>query len=208
MVETEPHGHPAPPEGRVALPLGPELWERAFLVAPLVLVTTKEGEAWDVAPKHMAMPLGWDGHFCFACTPEHATHRNVQAHPWFTVSVLGPEQVLTSSLAAGARAPDGSKPSLAAVPTEPALAVDGRTVVGSPLTLELELDRVIDGFGRASLIVGRIVAASTLPDARRDAETDDADLLHRLGALVYLHPGRFAVARETHGFPYPVDFSR
>jgi flavin reductase (DIM6/NTAB) family NADH-FMN oxidoreductase RutF len=156
----------------------------------------------------MAMPLGWEGHYCFACTPEHATHRNVQAHPWFTVSSVGPDQVLTSSLAAGARAPDGTKPSLAGVQTEPALVVDGRTVVGSPLTLELELDRVIDGFGRASLIVGRVVAASTLRGVRRDAETDDADLLQRLGALAYLHPGRFAVVRETHGFPYPVDFGR
>jgi flavin reductase (DIM6/NTAB) family NADH-FMN oxidoreductase RutF len=193
---------------RVSLPLGGEVWESAFLVAPLVLVTTKEGDGWDVAPKHMAMPLGWEGHYCFACTPEHATHRNVRAHPWFTVSVLGADQVLASSLAAGARAPDGSKPSLEGVATEPALVVDGRTVVGCPLALELELDRVIDGFGRASLIVGRVVAASALREARRRTEVDDADLLHHLGALAYLHPGRFAVVRETHGFPYPVDFSR
>jgi flavin reductase (DIM6/NTAB) family NADH-FMN oxidoreductase RutF len=207
MADAPTRDEPTPGD-RVALPLAGDLWESAFLVAPLVLVTTKEGDGWDVAPKHMAMPLGWEGHYCFACTPEHATHRNVQAHPWFTVSVLGPDQVVTSSLAAGARTADGSKPSLAAVETEPALVVDGRTVIGSPLVLELELDRVVDGFGRASLIVGRVVAATALRDARRRADADDADLLHRLGVVAYLHPGRFAVVRETHGFPYPVDFSR
>jgi flavin reductase (DIM6/NTAB) family NADH-FMN oxidoreductase RutF len=197
--------HDAP---RVDLPLGADLWERAFAVAPLVLVTTKEGDGWDVAPKHMVMPLGWDGHYCFACTPAHATYRNVQEHPWYTISLLGPEQVLPTALAAGGRAPDGTKPSLAAVETAPASAIDGRIVAGSPLTLELELVRVVDGFGRASLIVGRVVAASARPDAVRAAEVDDADLVQQVGLLAYVHPGRFAVVRETHGFPLPVDFHR
>ena len=53
----------------VELPVGPELWERVFQVAPLVLIGTKEGEGWDFAPKHMAMPLGWEGFYCFVVQP-------------------------------------------------------------------------------------------------------------------------------------------
>jgi hypothetical protein len=37
---------------------------------------------------------------------------------------------------------------------------------------------------------------------------DDADLVHRLGLLTYVSPGRFAVVRESLSFPYPVDFRR
>ncbi|NIP58001.1 MAG: flavin reductase, partial [Gemmatimonadetes bacterium] len=44
------------------------IWERVFTVAPLVVVGTREGEAYDLAPKHMAMPMGWTGHFGFVCT--------------------------------------------------------------------------------------------------------------------------------------------
>jgi len=89
------------PGGVVELPLGPTLWESVFTVAPLVLVGTKEADGWDFAPKHMAMPLGWAGFYCFACTPEHATYRNVQAHPQFTISFPQPDQILTSSFACG-----------------------------------------------------------------------------------------------------------
>ena len=68
-------------DGPVELPVGPELWERLYTVAPLVLVGTKEGDGWDFAPKHMAMPLGWEGFYCFACTPRHATYRNIERAP-------------------------------------------------------------------------------------------------------------------------------
>ena len=133
------------------LPLGPALWESVFTVAPLVLVGTKEADGWDFAPKHMAMPLGWAGFYCFACTPEHATYRNVQAHPQFTVSFPQPDQILTSSFAAGGRTESDAKPTLAAVPTAPARVVDGRVVEGCLLYLECELERIVDGFGPNSL---------------------------------------------------------
>ena len=195
-------------DGLVEVPLGPALWECVFTVAPLVLVGTKEGDGWDFAPKHMAMPLGWDGFYCFACTPEHATYRNVKAHPQFTVSFPPPDRVLESSYAAGGRFEDGGKPSLAAVPALPAQVVEGRVVEGCPLYLECELERIVDGFGPNSLIVGRIVAASAAREALRGAEVDDADLVHRLGLLAYLAPGRFAVVRDSLAFPFPVDFRR
>lgn len=191
-----------------ALTVDGTLWERFFGVAPLVLVTTKEADGWDVAPKHLALPLGWSDLYAFVCTPSHATYRNLQAHPWFTVSFPRADQVLTSSLAAGGRSADGSKPSLGDVPLAPARVVDGRVVEGCPLVLECELERCVDGFGDASLVVGRVVAASAAHELLRGPEVDDADLLARAGLLAYVHPGRFAVVRETHGFPYTVDFRR
>ena len=194
--------------GTVELPIGAGLWERLFFVAPLVLVGTREGEGYDFAPKHMAMPLGWEGFFCFVCSPSHATYRNVREHRQFTVSFPRPEQIIESSLAAGGRGADDDKPSLAAVPTAPARVVDVPVVDGCALVLECELERIVDGFGPNSLIVGRVVAASAARDALRGVDVDDADLVYRLGLLAYLSPGRLAVIRESVAFPYPIDFSR
>lgn len=200
---------PAPvarPHDLVELSVETSVWERVFTVAPLVLVGTKEGDGYDFAPKHMAMPVGWDNYYCFACTPRHATYRNIRAHPQFTLSFPRPEQVVESSFAAGGRYEDDVKPALAAVPTAPARVVDGRVVLGCPLYLECELERIVDGFGQSSLIVGRAVAAFAAREAIRGPEVDDADLVHRLGLLAYLPPARFADVRDSLSFPYPEDF--
>lgn len=199
---------PRPTARLVSLPVGPPLWDRVFLVAPLVLVGTKEGDGYDLAPKHMAMPLGWGDYYCFACTPRHATYGNALEHRAFTVSFPSPEQVLQVGLGAGGRRPDGSKPSLRALPTFPATAVDGVLVEGCRLYLECELDRVVDGFGENSLVIGRVRAAHAPEDALRHEDADDADLLHRLPALAYLSPGRFGAIRDTLAFPFPVDHRR
>jgi flavin reductase (DIM6/NTAB) family NADH-FMN oxidoreductase RutF len=192
----------------IELPAGAGLWDRVFTVAPLVLIGTKEGEGWDFAPKHMAMPLGWEGFYCFVCTPRHATYRNLRTHPQFTVSFPRPEQIVESSLAAGGRYADDVKPALATIPSVPARVVDGRVVAGCPLYLECELERIVDGFGSASLVVGRVVAAFAAREALRGAEVDDGDLVYRLPLLAYLAPGRFAAVRESLAFPYPDDFRR
>jgi flavin reductase (DIM6/NTAB) family NADH-FMN oxidoreductase RutF len=184
------------------------IWERFFTVAPLVLVATREGDGYDVAPKHLAMPLGWENYFGFVCSPRHSTYRNLGEHPEFTVSFPGADQLLQVSMAAGGRLDDSSKPSLAAVPLIPARKVDGVLVEGCVLYLECALERVIDGFGENSVIVGRVVAASAQPAALRGADVDDADLLHRLRPLVYLAPGRFAAVGETYSFPFPSGFRR
>jgi flavin reductase (DIM6/NTAB) family NADH-FMN oxidoreductase RutF len=195
-------------EQLVALSTQTPIWDRFFTVAPLVLVATREGAAHDVAPKHLAMPLGWENYFAFVCSPAHATYRNLQVHPEFTVSFPGADQLVRASMAAGARLDDRCKPSLAAVPVFPARVVDGVLVEGCPLYLECGVDRVIDDFGENSLIVGRVVAASVSRGALRGHDVDDADLLHRLRPLVYLAPGRLAEVGETHAFPFPVDFKR
>ena len=182
------------------------LWERVFALAPLVLVGTKEGDGHDFAPKHMAMPLGWDPYYCFVCSPRHATYRNLSDHPEFTVSFPRPDQVVQASLAATARFEGGAKLSLAAVPTAAARVVDVPVVAGCFFYLECELERTVDGFGLNSLVVGRVVAASAARNALRGPEVDDADLIYELGLLAFLAPGRLAVVRETSAFPFPADF--
>jgi flavin reductase (DIM6/NTAB) family NADH-FMN oxidoreductase RutF len=184
------------------------IWERFFTVAPLVLVATKEDDGYDVAPKHLAMPLGWKNYFGFVCSPSHATYRNVLAHREFTVSFPRADRILQTSFAAGGRLEDGSKPTLSAVPTFPARVVDGVLVEGCGLYLECVLERVVEGFADNGLIVGEIVSASVAREALRGSDVDDADLLNDLSPLVYLAPGRYGIVRETYSFPFPMQFRR
>jgi flavin reductase (DIM6/NTAB) family NADH-FMN oxidoreductase RutF len=179
-----------------------------FTVAPLVVVGTVEKDGFDLAPKHMAMPLSWEGLYGFVCAPTHATYRNLLEHPEFTVSFPRPDQVVQASLAAGRRFEGDLKPSLAAVTTLPARVVEPPLVEGCVLYLECELERFVDGLGPNSLVVGRVVSASAPREALRGPEVDDADLVHQLGLLAYLAPGRFAAVRDSFAFPYPFDFRR
>ena len=191
----------------VPLQLEAPLWERFFSVAPLILVGTREGDGFDIAPKHMAMPLGWENHYGFVCTPGHATYRNALEHGAFTVSFPDEALILQTALAASGRQPDSSKPALAALTTFPASVVDGVLVAGCSLYLECELERTVDGFGSNVLVVGRVVAAAARESALRQGEVDDADLVSRDGVFVYLHPGRAATVRESIAFPFPADFT-
>jgi flavin reductase (DIM6/NTAB) family NADH-FMN oxidoreductase RutF len=201
----------SPPPARelddlVELPVGPGLWERVFTVAPLVLIGTKEGDGHDFAPKHMAMPLGWESFYCFVCAPRHATYRNLRAHGEFTVSFPGPDLIVATSLSASPRVEGNAKPALAAVSAVPARVVDVPVAAGCAFYLECVLDRIVDGFGPNSLVVGRVVAASAVAGAMRAADVDDADVIHAGGLLAYLAPGRFAAVHDSRSFPYPVDF--
>jgi flavin reductase (DIM6/NTAB) family NADH-FMN oxidoreductase RutF len=191
----------------VALPTERPIWSRFFTVAPLVLVATKEGDGWDVAPKHMAMPLGWENYYGFVCSPRHSTYSNVREHGAFTVSFPHPAQVVQASLAASGRDSEGGKPGLEALPTFPATAVDGVLVSGCGLFLECELDRIVDGFGDNCLIAGRVVAAHADERLLRLHDRDDADLVHSSPLLAYVSPGRFASVSDTRSFPFHADFS-
>jgi flavin reductase (DIM6/NTAB) family NADH-FMN oxidoreductase RutF len=128
-------------------------------------------------------------------------------HRSFTVSFPDEELIVQTGLAASGRLSDASKPGLAALPTFPARVVQGVLVAGCTLYLECELERVVDGFGANSLVVGRVVAASAREDVLRQGEKDDADLIRTVGAFAYLHPGRFATVRESFAFPLPADLS-
>ena len=89
------------------------VWERCFMVAPLVLVGTRDDDgSLDLAPKHMAFPMGWDNYFGFVCSPRHRTCSNIARSNEFTVSYPKPSQVLYASLAASPRYVDGPKPVL------------------------------------------------------------------------------------------------
>ena len=79
------------------------IWDQIFTIAPLVLIGTKEKQGYDLAPKHMAMPLGFGNYFGFVCTPRHNTFSNVLATGGFTVSFPIPDQIITSSLSASPR---------------------------------------------------------------------------------------------------------
>jgi flavin reductase (DIM6/NTAB) family NADH-FMN oxidoreductase RutF len=185
------------------------VWERFFTVAPLVLVGTREPDgSFDLAPKHMVLPLGWQNFFGFVCTPRHATYFNAWRERAFTVSYPRPDQLVETSLAASGRCADGTKPATAALPTVPARRVAGVLVEGATIQFECELERIVDGFGDNSLVVGRIVAAYADPASLRDAERAPEDVLAAAPLLAYVSPGRFAAIGSAHSFPFPEDMRK
>lgn len=191
----------------VQLPTDEPVWARVFTVSPLVLVgTLEEDGAVDIAPKHTAMPLGWQNLFCFVCSRRHATLRNAEARGAFTVSFPRPDHIVEASLAAGGRAEDASKPSLAALTTFPATVVEGPLVEGCYLYLECRLERIVEGFGENALVVGEIVAAWAAEEALRISDGDDADTIAHDPLLAYLSPGRFAAVERSFSFPFTIDF--
>jgi flavin reductase (DIM6/NTAB) family NADH-FMN oxidoreductase RutF len=185
------------------------IWERVFAVNPLVIVGTRESEGgYDLAPKHMALPMGWENYFGFVCTPRHNTYHNARREGVFTVSYPRPTQIVLASLAASPREGDGTKPSVYALPTFPASEVDGVFVEDAYLFLECALDRIVDDFGENSLICGRIVAAHVDEGYLRASDRDDNDLIHASPLLAYLSPGRYARVAESNSFPFPAHFMR
>jgi flavin reductase (DIM6/NTAB) family NADH-FMN oxidoreductase RutF len=192
----------------IPLPIDQPIWERVFSVAPLVIVGSKEptGEH-NLAPKHMAMPLGLSNYFCFVCGPRHTTYHNIRRDGVFTVSYPRVGEVVYTSLAAAPRSEDQSKPSLLALPTFAASKVDGVLVEGCYLFLECSLHSVLDDFDGYSLIIGNIVAAAAHDDALRKQEIDEADQIFQFPLLAYLHPGRLAEIRQSTAFPLPKGFS-
>ena len=53
------------------------IWDRFFMVAPLVLIGTTEPDgSLDLAPKHMVTPMGWQNYFRLL-----AASFDLQQHP-------------------------------------------------------------------------------------------------------------------------------
>jgi flavin reductase (DIM6/NTAB) family NADH-FMN oxidoreductase RutF len=184
------------------------IWDRFFGVFPLVIVGSKEDGRYNLAPKHLAMPLGWENSYCFVCSPRHTTYDNIRRHGVFTVSYPRPTEVLLASLAAAPRGEDCSKPSLLVLPTFPARQVDGVLVQGCSLFLECTLHSILDGFGPNSLVIGKVVAAAAHEDALRAEERDEGEQIFQFPLLAYVNPGRLAEIRQTTAFPFPRGFSR
>jgi flavin reductase (DIM6/NTAB) family NADH-FMN oxidoreductase RutF len=193
----------------VNIDLAKPIWDRFFWVSPLCVVGTLEEDGTpDLAPKHMATPMGWQNYFGFVCTPRHSTYRNIERDGVFTVSMPRPDQVVLASLCAAPRCEDSAKPIVDALQTRPASVVEGVLLAQSYLFLECELERTVDGFGENSLVVGRIVHAAVAPDSVRTLERDRRDMIRNAPLLAYLPPGRFARIEETFSFPFPEGFER
>ena len=193
----------------VTLDPADSVWDRAFIVAPLVLIGSREADGgYDLAPKHMVMPVSWENFLGFVCTPRHRTYGNVAREGTFTASFLRPAQILQASFAAAPRCDDEAKPSLAAIGTFPATRIDGRFASDGYLYLECELDRVVDDLGENSLIIGRVVTAHVHEDSLRRSDRDDQDLIHAAPILAYLHPGRFASIDSSRSFPFPTGMKK
>jgi flavin reductase (DIM6/NTAB) family NADH-FMN oxidoreductase RutF len=188
------------PEGKI--------WDQFFTVSPLVVVGTKENSGYDLAPKHMAMPLGQGNYFGFICTPDHATYHNVIRTGEFAVSFPYPDDVVLTSLAATPRCGDNidKKTLVSALPILPTLRIDAIFIENSYLFLECELFRIIDGFGDYSLISGKLVACYIDEKSKRSEDIDDQEMIFNTPLLAYLAYGRFASIKETVAFPFPKDF--
>lgn len=193
----------------VALGADRPVWDQFFTVCPLVIVGTREEDGrWNLAPKHMAMPLGWDNYFGFMCTPAHSTWQNARREGCFTVSFPRPSQILLASLTSAPRCEDDTKPALDAVATRPATVVDGVLVRDAHLHLECETHRIVDGFGENGLITGRIVETLVAETSVRRHDRDDEELVFEAPLLAYVSPGRWAEISHTFAFPFHEGWSR
>lgn len=186
------------------------IWDRVFTVAPLVVIGTKEGAAYNLAPKHMATPIGFDNYFGFICTPNHATYQNIIEKKEFTVSFPLPNQVVLASLSASPRCDDisKSKPIVDALPTIKATTVDALCIEESYLFLECKLFKIIDGFNENSIITGKIIAAHVDKNYLKESEKDEQQQLKENPLLAYIAYGRFTKITETYNFPFPKNFKR
>lgn len=197
------------PEGVVSLDTARGLWDRTYRVAPLVVVGTAEDDGYDLAPKHLALPLGWEGHYGFVCSPRHATYQNIRRTGEFAVSYPRPDQVVLASLAAAPRVGwESEKAVVGELPTFAATTIDAPFLLDAYLFLECRLDRVEDGFGSASLIAGRVVAAHASEDALIMSDDPRARHLEASPLLAYIDPGRFAEISSSRVFPLPEGFRR
>jgi flavin reductase (DIM6/NTAB) family NADH-FMN oxidoreductase RutF len=193
----------------VSLDCSVPIWDRFYVPRPLVIVGTTEPDGGvDLAPKHLAGPVSWENLWGFVCSGTHATFRNAVRTGVFTVSYPNADQVVAVSLAAAPRLPNDTKPSLRAVPTEPARVVDGVLVSGARIHLECEVERTVDDLGPNNLVIGRIVAAAVDERAERLLDREDSHTISQAPILVYLQPDRFASVDSSQSFPFHAGWSR
>ena len=115
---------------------------------------------------------------------------------------------MQTGLGAGGKQPDGSKPALRALPTfRRASSTACWSRAAGSIHLECALDRIVDGFGENSLVVGAVVTAHAPEEALRQDDVDDADL-HRLPPLGMHESRPVRGDRQSLSFPFPVDLRR
>jgi len=195
--------------GIVNIKIESNFWDRFFLPFPLVVVGSKEGNKYDLAPKHMAIPISWENHYGFVCTEKHATYRNIKEHGFFTVSYPKVNQLAMASLTACQRSDeDRDKMILDHIEKIPAVKVDGVFLNDSFLMLECELYKIIDGFGINSFITGKIIHARIDEEYLREVDKNEQVQIYKHPVLSYIHPGRYAAIKDTSVFPFPKDFKK
>ena len=186
------------------------IWDHVFTIAPLVVVGTKEGKHYDLAPKHMATPVGFSNFFAFVCTPNHSTYHNVKNTGVFSISFPLPDQVVLTSLSASPRCDDQflEKPIVRTLPTRKCKQIDCLFFNDSYLFLECELFKIIDGFDEYSIITGRIKEALVDKNYLKVSEKDEQKQIIENPLLAYVAQGRFAKISETYNFPFPKGFNK
>lgn len=195
----------------IEIDLDQDVWNHCYTVHSLIVIGSKEESgAYNFAPKHMAMPLGFSNQFGFMGTPRKSTYRNVQREKEFTVSYPKPSQLVISSLTSTRREEDDSKPILDKIPTVASKVVDGKFIKDSYFHLECKLTECLGKFGEWEVVVGEIVAARIQKEAarKRGNGMDESELIYDFPLLAYLHPDRFSIIKESHAFPYPKEFKR
>ncbi len=198
------------PDAFIPLDITEPIWSHFFTVAPLVIVGTKEGVGYDMAPKHMAMPMGFNNYFGFVCTPAHKTYHNVLNYNEFSVSYLLPKQIIQAAISASPRHDDISKSDeiVSALPTINGTKTDTLLMEDAYAHLECKRYKIIDGFGENCIITGEIIAASVHPEYLRVSEKDERDQIAAHPLLAYIADGRFARISDTYNFPFPKNFAR
>lgn len=193
-----------------SLNLSTAVWDRVFMVSPLIVVGTREGMQYDMAPKHMAFPAGFDNYFGFVCTPEHATYQNIQRTEEFTVSFPLPDDIVPVSLSATSREELISKyrDVVGNLPVVRAETMDLPVLQDAYLVFECSVFKIIDGFGENSIVTGEIKAAFVKKDYRRVSDNDAQEQLSENNLLAFIAPDRFARISETQRFPFPKDFRK
>jgi flavin reductase (DIM6/NTAB) family NADH-FMN oxidoreductase RutF len=193
----------------ISLEINDQFWNRFFTVHGLFLVGSKEPDGgYNLAPKHMGMPMGFSPYFGFIGTPRKATYRNITSHGYFTVSFPHPNQLVSTTLTASQREPDNSKPIIESLPTVNAECIEGVVLQNSYLQLECKLHEISGHYGEWEMIVGQIVHAYVDQRCLRKQSVDDNDLIHQTPLLAYLHPDRHAKISESLSIPLPQNFKR
>jgi flavin reductase (DIM6/NTAB) family NADH-FMN oxidoreductase RutF len=195
----------------VELEIDGNLWNRSFAVHSLVIIGSKEEDgSYNLAPKHMAMPLGFSPYFAFIGTARKSTYQNIKREKVFTVSYPSPNQLVISSLTASQREKNNTKPIIDQIPTVEAQKIEGRLLKDAYFHLECRLSEFMGKFGEWELVVGKIEAAYAQKAAlkRTGEDRSDNQLIYENPLLAYVHPDRFSVIKETHAFPFPKDFKR
>ncbi len=198
------------PKNLISLDPQIPIWDRVYTVAPLVVIGSKGSGGDDLAPKHMATPIGFGNYFGFVCTPRHCTYGNIEKNGLFTVSFPTPEQLVSVSLSATPSTELVSKSDtvVATLPTVKASTMDILMIDGAYLYLECELFKIIDGFDDYSLITGHVRNVLVQEDYLKSSDQDESQQIREHPLLAYIANGRFATIRETYNFPYPKDFQR